>query len=285
MIHVLPDVHDLLTPHRVGPGTPEVIEQRLRRTGLVVLDGLNSRGAVLGLASRIMTIAPHRDSDIDGLTTLRDTGRHGQRAGYAGFTGTELAPHTERSGTPAPPRLMLLVCGRPAGQGGECLLTDGRSVHGELVVNHSKAAHALSQPRTAFFGGGEGADGGHLAQVFTARPDGRVSVRLRLDGLARWSPLVQPYLGALRAAAVAHQLSLRLATGQGYLLDNTRWLHARAAFTGDRLCWRALGEPTFSVLPGFVPDAHIEMAAGVSHSNGSTPIYSGLVHGWSNSRS
>ncbi|WUH97686.1 TauD/TfdA family dioxygenase [Spirillospora sp. NBC_00431] len=285
MIHVLPDVRELLTPHRVRPGTPEVIEQRLQRTGLIVLEGLTSRAAVLDLASRVMTITPHRDSDIDGLTTLRDTGRHEQRAGYAGFTGTELAPHTERSGIPVPPRLMLLVCGRPAGQGGECLLTDGRSVYDGLFINHWKAAHALSQPRTAFFGGGVGAGSGHPGQVFAARPDGRVSVRLRLDGLARWSPLVQPYLGALRAAAVAHQLRLRLAVGQGYLLDNTRWLHARAAFTGDRLCWRALGEPTFSLLPGFVPDLQSGTAAGASRSDGSTPIHSGLVHGWPNSRS
>ena len=254
MRHVLPDVDDMFTPHRVGFGTPEVIEQRLRRTGLIVLDGLTSRAAVLDLVSQIMTITSHRDSDDDGLTTLRDTGYHAQRPGFAGFTSAELAPHTERSGTPAPPRLMLLVCDRPAEQGGECLLTDGRSVHIDLFTRHPEAVRVLSQPRTAFFGAGEGAGGGHPSQVFTAGPEGRVSVRLRLDGLARWSPLVQPYLSELRAAAVAHQITLRLGAGQGYLLDNTRWLHARAAFTGPRLCRRALGEPTFSLPPGFVPD-------------------------------
>ncbi|WP_131742460.1 TauD/TfdA family dioxygenase [Actinomadura roseirufa] len=230
MRHAHPDAGVLLTPHRVGPDTPQVIAQRLQQTGLVVLDGLSSRAAVLDLASRIMTVTPHRDSDTDGLTTLRNTGQHAQRPGFAGFTGAELAPHTERAGTPAPPRLMLLVCGRPAESGGECLLTDGRSVHTDLFTGHPKAAHALSQPRTAFFGAGDGA--GHPTQVFTACPGGRLAMRLRLDGLARWSPLTQPYLPELQAAATAHQLRLRLTAGQGYLLDNTRWLHARAVNGG-----------------------------------------------------
>ncbi|MEU8804764.1 TauD/TfdA family dioxygenase [Spirillospora sp. NPDC048819] len=240
---------DVLTPHHVGAEMPRVIAQRLRDVGLVVLEGMASRGEVLALASRVMDITAHRDSDPDGLTTIRDTGRHLDRPGFAGFTDKELAPHTERSGIATPPRLMLLVCGRPAGQGGECLLTDARAVHAELVENRREAALALSEPRTTFFGAGDG----HAAQVFTAHPAGRVSVRLRLDGLARWSPMVQPHLRDLWEATLQHQLSLRLAAGQGYLLDNTRWLHARQAFTGDRLCWRALGEPKFELPVGFAP--------------------------------
>ncbi|MFI0484346.1 TauD/TfdA family dioxygenase [Actinomadura sp. 9N215] len=275
---------DLLAPHRVTPGTPRIIEQRLRQIGLILLEGLTSRSAVLDLAAQIMTITPHRDSDVDGLTTIRNNGCPSLRPGFAGFTGSELAPHTERSGTPAPPRLMMLVCGRSADQGGECLLTDGRSIHTDLRTHHPKAAHALSQPRTAFFGTGDSMGGGHPTQVFTAHPDGRMSVRLRLDELARWSPLTKPYVSELRTAAIAHQLPIRLAAGQGYLLDNTRWLHARIAFTGPRLCWRALGEPTFSLMPGFLPDQRPHMATGAGHMNWAspvtTPIYSGLVRSW-----
>lgn len=278
----LPDENDLLTPHRVGPSTTEVIQERLHCTGLIVLEGLSSRAAVVDLALDIMTILPHRDSDLDGLTTLHNTGYRGARPGFGGFTGDALAPHTERSGIPAPPRLMLLVCGRAADQGGDCLLTDGRAVHDELWAHHPEAARALSQPRTAFFGTGDGAGGGHATQVFTKHPGGRWSVRLRTDQLARWSPLTQPYLPTLHTAVAAHQVPLRLTAGQGYLLDNTRWLHARAAFTGPRLCWRALGEPRFSLPPGF---AGADPArAGAGHTGWSplelTPIYSDLARGW-----
>ncbi|TDC81855.1 TauD/TfdA family dioxygenase [Actinomadura sp. 7K507] len=240
---------DVLTAYHAGPVALSVIAQRLRDVGLVVLDGMASRDAVLALAFRVMDITAHRDSDPDGLTTIRDSGRHQDRPGFGGFTDKELAPHTERSGLATPPRLMLLVCGRPADQGGECLLTDARAVHAELMANRREAALALADPRTTFFGAGDG----HAAQVFSAHPEGRVSVRLRLDGLARWSPLVQPYVRDLWEVTLRHQISLRLAAGQGYLLDNSRWLHARRAFTGDRLCWRALGEPKFELPVGFAP--------------------------------
>ncbi|WP_328747193.1 TauD/TfdA family dioxygenase [Streptomyces sp. NBC_00285] len=243
---------DVFVRNRVdlaAPGAEEKIAGQLRDTGLVTVDGLASRAAVLAFATRTMSLVPHRDSDSDGLTTIRDTGRHAHRTGFAGLGNGPLDPHTERSGTPNPPRLMLLVCGQAAAAGGECLLTDGQAMHSDLFAGEQEAGVALAQARTAFFGAGDG----HATQVFTVHDDLRVSVRLRFDGLARWNPIVQPYLPQLRAAAGRHQVRLALAPGQGYLLDNERWLHARRAFTGDRLFWRALGQPLFPLLRGFAP--------------------------------
>ncbi|ARZ66735.1 TauD/TfdA family dioxygenase [Streptomyces abikoensis] len=232
-----------------SPRAEEVVRERLRDTGLITLSGFTSRTVFREFAARIMDITPHRDSDPDGLTVIRDTRRHTHLAGYGGFGNCELAPHTERSGVPNPPRLMLLVCGTPALYGGDCLLTDGRSVYTDITARRREAIMALSKPRTAFFGGGDG----HATQVFTEHPDGRVSVRLRLDGHARFSPTVQTYLPYLRSALTTYQIRLPLGAGQGYLLDNERWLHAREAFTGSRLCWRALGEPRFRLPTGFAP--------------------------------
>ncbi|MFD9483633.1 TauD/TfdA family dioxygenase [Streptomyces sp. NPDC059991] len=233
-------------PFHSATHTPvNILADRLREIGLVTLEGLGTRAAVLGFAERIMEVTAHRDSEPDGLTTIYDTRRHAQQTGYAGLTASELSAHTERSGLPRPPRLMLLVCAMPASQGGECLLTDGRSVHAELTAHQPEALDLLSTPRTAYFGGGDG----HATQVFTPHPGGRVALRLRTDGLARWNPLLAPYLPHLRAAIDRHQITLPLTVGQGYLLDNSRWLHARNAFTGDRLCWRALGEPRPSLFP------------------------------------
>ncbi|WP_371551552.1 TauD/TfdA family dioxygenase [Streptomyces sp. NBC_00554] len=232
-----------------APRAVEAIAERLRDTGLVTVEGLTSRTAVLAFATGIMSLTSHRDSDSDGLTTIHHTRRHAHRAGFAGFGNGGLDPHTDRSGTPNPPRLMLLVCGQAAITGGESLLTDGQAVHSDLFISGREAGLALAQPRTAFFGAGDG----HATQVFTVHRDQRVSVRLRLDGLARWNPIVQPHLPQLQAAAVRHQMRLILAPGLGYLLDNERWLHARRAFTGDRLCWRALGQPRFPMPRGFAP--------------------------------
>ncbi|MFE6031018.1 TauD/TfdA family dioxygenase [Streptomyces niveus] len=246
---------DLFAAHFLdheAPGAPAQFAEQLRESGLVTLAGLITREAVLSFASRVMTVSAHRDSDPDGLTTIRDSPRHAGRPGFAGLGNGQLDPHTERSGLPNPPRLMLLVCSQPAGRGGECLLTDGRRVHADLLnQGGGEAVDALARPRTAYFGGGDG----HASQVVSSHRDGRVSIRLRFDALARWSPIVQPHLPALRAAALDHQQSLRLEPGQGYLLDNQRWLHARTAFIGDRLHWRALGNPHFNLRQGFAPAA------------------------------
>ncbi|MEC4020485.1 TauD/TfdA family dioxygenase [Streptomyces sp. H27-D2] len=227
-----------------------LIAAQLRDDGIVTVDGLFTRSAVLAFASRIMAVRSHRDSDPDGLTSIRDTHRHDRRIGFAGLGNGELAPHTERAGVPVPPRLMLMVCEQTADRGGECLLTDGRAAHADLSVWSPEAAVMLAKPRTAYFGTGDG----HPSQVFTVHRGGRVSVRLRQDDLARWSPLVARHVPDLRDAIIRNQHKLSLAVGQAYLVDNERWLHARTRFSGDRRFLRALGEPRFAVPDGFAVD-------------------------------
>lgn len=228
-----------------SPDADHKVARKLAEVGLVTFSGLASREAVLSLVSRLMTLTPHRDSDHDGLTTIRDTGCQAHRPGFAGFSSGELAAHTERSSVPLPPRLMLLVCVTEPETGGESLLADGQAVYADLRAQAPAAAEMLSRPRSVYFGGGDG----HLSQVFTPQYDGCVGIRLRQDGLARWSPLSRPYLKSLQAAISRHQHRLPLHAGEGYLLDNHRWLHARTSYAGDRQCWRALGEPR-SFLPG-----------------------------------
>jgi hypothetical protein len=53
---------------------------------------------------------------------------------------------------------------------------------------------ALSAPRSACFGGGPC----HLGAVFQQTVQGQVTVRLRFDELARFSPSLTPYLDRLR---------------------------------------------------------------------------------------
>lgn len=167
-----------------GPTAPAAFTSQLRDVGLVTLDGLQSRAAVVTLASALMRIVPHRDSKPDGLTVVQDTGRHTGRSGFAGLTNVELAPHTERSGAPAPPRLMLLTCARPAASGGECVLIDGHDVYTDLARHDPNAAEALSDDQAGLFGG----QNGTFSPVFRHHPSGRISIRLRLDDLVRWNP-------------------------------------------------------------------------------------------------
>ncbi|MFC5253431.1 TauD/TfdA family dioxygenase [Streptomyces nigrescens] len=246
------DCVTFFTDHHVNIGASQadgMIAARLRETGLATVDGLHTRQEVLALASRLLAVAPHPHSAPDGLTLIRDTGSRAQRAGLAGLGSGELRAHTERSGIPRPPRLMLLVCLRPAPTGGDVLLADGRDVHARLIDSCRDAADTFAQPRTAYFGAG----GGHATQVITPHAAGRISIRLRQDVLARWSPIAHPYLPHLYRAIVDSQHRITLQAGQGYLLDNHRWLHARTRFSGDRQLLRALGEPRFFLPEGFAP--------------------------------
>ncbi|MFD9812880.1 TauD/TfdA family dioxygenase [Streptomyces sp. NPDC059080] len=230
-----------------------VIADQLRESGIVTVDGLRNRHQVLAFATRAMALTPHPHSAPDGLTLIRDTGSHARRAGFAGLGSGELQAHTERSGTPRPPRLMLLVCLRPAATGGDVLLFDGRDIHERLVGRCPEAGVMLAQPRTVRFGAGAGFGPAHATQVITAHAGGRISVRLRQDDLARWSPAVQMYLPHLRGAIADSRYRIVLQAGQGYLLDNHRWLHARTPFSGDRQFLRALGEPHAPLPEGFAP--------------------------------
>ncbi|MFJ1795358.1 TauD/TfdA family dioxygenase [Kitasatospora griseola] len=231
-------------------GFAAAVGAALAERGVAALGGLGGRDDVLALAAELMEVWPHRDGDPDGLTMIRDTGsRHSGRAGFAGLGRGEVLPHTERSPLPDPPRVMLLVCARPGDSGGENLLVDGRAVLADLAGHHPAALEALSAPRAALFGGSDG----HFAPVLALLPTGRWRIRLRQDDLARFSPQAQAHLPVLRAAIDRHALRLRLAPGQALVLDNHRVLHARSAFTGERLMIRALGaaRPALRLAAGF----------------------------------
>ncbi|MFF8917817.1 TauD/TfdA family dioxygenase [Streptomyces sp. NPDC015032] len=223
------------------------VAEQLREHGLVLVNGLHSREAVLDYARQFMTLVPHRDSGPDSLTTIRDIGQKAQRPGLAGLGAGELAAHTEGTSICEPPRLMLLVCLQQPDSGGEVVLADGREVHGFLADRYPGAVEVMSQPGTAYYGDG----GGRPSQIFTRHSGGRISIRFRQDELAQFSPVVQHCLPHLREAIKAQQHAIALSPGQGYLIDNSRYLHAREAFSGPRFCVRALGEPRFPLRPGF----------------------------------
>jgi hypothetical protein len=207
--------------------------------GLVVLDGLATSADLLRVARSIATVVPHRDSGPDGVTTLTDLGEARVRTGFAGFSACALNPHTDRSGVPMPPALLMMSCGQAATTGGQSVLIDGQAVYDDLSEFEPEALRALCAPRSVLFGGAAG----YLGTIFTAIGDGRLLVRLRLDALARFSPGVSHWLPVLRDAIDRNATEVGLAAGHGYVLDNHRWLHGRRAFTGQRVVHRVNGNP------------------------------------------
>ncbi len=226
------------------------INRQLRDHGLATFGGIRDRATLLTAARPLLTVRPHRDAGPDGITVITSRA-DASTPGYAAFATTGLSPHTDGTSLPAPPHLVMLACLVPGTDGGESYLTDGSRVFSTLAEHDPEALGALAAPRSAFFGTADG----YLGSVFEDAGGGRVSVRLRTDELARFSPDITRILPRLRATIDQHKVSLRLRPGEGYLLDNSRWLHGRRRFTGERVMIRILGDPLpeTAIYPGFTP--------------------------------
>ncbi|MFX0579555.1 TauD/TfdA family dioxygenase [Nocardia nepalensis] len=221
----------------------------LAADGFARFDRIRTRAQLVTLAASLGRIVPHRDSDDDGVTTLENRAGLARRLGFEGFGTGALPPHTDRSGVPEPPALLLVLCGRRSVTGGECIAIDGCSVYVDLTMNAPEAVTALSQPRTALFGGAAG----YLASIFEQAQGGRIRVRYRRDGLVKYSPEITRWLPALNDAIDRHAMQFVLEPGQGYVLHNHWWMHGRTAFTGDRIMYRLGLEPhsEFAIPSGF----------------------------------
>ncbi|MFC4517788.1 TauD/TfdA family dioxygenase [Streptomyces ehimensis] len=217
-----------------------VVSDRLWRTGLVTVSGLTDAEAVADLASQVMDTSAYGGFGPYGLHAVCDTRRHAHRVDGAVLTRAPVDLHTCGAALPQPPRLVLLACAQEGLAGGETLLADSRAVFDDLAREHPEAAHALSLPGAAFFGRGEDA---FAAPVLEAVTEERRMVRLRQDGLIRWPKDIQRHVPALRAGLARHRQETRLRPGEGLIMDNSRWLHGRTGFTGDRLFYRAEGNP------------------------------------------
>jgi hypothetical protein len=166
----------------VDPPTVEKMRHQACSGGLALFGGAYDVEAMLAVADRMMDITAHPDSDDRGVTTIVELGPAANQPNAGGFSRRELMAHTDRSGVPDPPGLMMLTCAIQARVGGASRFTDGLAVHGDLVATCPESLQALSRARSVLFGGAAG----HLGAVFTAVPGpgpARVTIRLRLDDL------------------------------------------------------------------------------------------------------
>lgn len=241
----------MITHCQLDPGDPASIDHLMAVVadeGAAVFDGVGSRADLLRFAQSALAVYWHRDSDADGVTVIHDRGVPAGQAGYLGFGHRQLSLHTESSALRQPPALMVLSCASASTAGGECRLLDGADLVRELAQHDPELLALLCAPRSVLFGGAAG----HLGSVLTVA-DSRMSIRLRIDDLVRFSPLLAHRLPDLRQALADLMITVRLRPGSGYVLSNTRWLHGRSTFAGDRIMYRLLGDPheRFGLPAGF----------------------------------
>jgi alpha-ketoglutarate-dependent taurine dioxygenase len=213
---------------------------RLADHGLATFDHIDARQEALALLRSIARVVPHRDSDPDGVTVLTASEPTAEvRSGYAGFSSRGLVPHTDGSSLPRPPTLILLLCVSPAANGGATEVVDGRDLYNSLAVEAPQVLRELVTPRSALFGKGTG----HLGSVFERVGRQAMCIRFRYDDLARFSPATTAVLPRFVELMRSRTLRFTLGPGQGYVLQNGRWLHGRTGFHGRREMYRILGEP------------------------------------------
>ncbi|MEU2657893.1 TauD/TfdA family dioxygenase [Streptomyces sp. NPDC007325] len=146
-----------------------------------------------------------------------------------------LLPHMDRGEGPEPPRLLALLCVRPAPEGGDSLLLSGPALRDRLAAERPETLKELH--RDFRFGRGEGFD--RVRPVF--RFDGpALRVHYNRYWIARGqeetgAPFGPARRGALQAVEALLQdpalvLTLPLRRGDLLLVDNSSVLHGRTAF-------------------------------------------------------
>lgn len=229
--------------YRVDPWDSSAVAAALHKHGIATVEGITGRDDLTAAAAAFMRTRTHRDAEPDSITDIRPDTRLQARAAGTGFSCDGVAPHTEGSSLSCPPRLLFLVCVRPAARGGETILVDGAAVCHDLEATDPEAFAVLSCPGAVGFG-----TAGHRAAVFDGAASGSVALRYRDDDLVEVAPSDRRAWESLRKAVTRHQMCHTLRASQGVLVDNTRWLHGRSAFEGERLIYRLIGDPLNSTL-------------------------------------
>ncbi len=149
--------------------------------------------------------------------------------------GEDLALHTDRAKFPGPPRLLGMLCIRPARHGGESVLVSGHAVHNVLLRSRPDVLPDLYQD----FHFGRGPDFEHIYPVFR-RSAGRLHVQYNRYWITRGHqehgiPLSTAQVAALNAfdevlADPRMALRVRLRRGDLLLMDNMAILHGRTSF-------------------------------------------------------
>ncbi len=213
-----------------------------------------ARQELLQLASKLGKIYPHTHSDADGVTVILPTEEITDLPGLLGFSRHTLDLHTDCTAVPRPPDLIVNHCAQAAIEGGETLLVDMKDVYEELLHSWPGVAQDLSGPGSMIFGFGKGR---YAGSVFEHVGNNRVVCRFRADGAGFSDVRIGTSMQILMDLLGRFCVKLKLESGQGYVINNGRWLHGRSSFVGHREFMRILVTandpevPSYRIIRGF----------------------------------
>lgn len=178
-----------------------------------------------------------------------DTDDHGIKAVEPGACMAGAALHTDRASQLNPPNVAIVLCSQQSESGGESIFVDGRVVYNILQRESLGAIAALTTPNSCYFGHPGYSS---LTSVFNQTPDGDTFIRFRMDENAFFQSTVVRHLPLFLRLLDQQAFRIRLASMQGYALNNRWFLHgAEASPMGRRSIHRLLLNST-SIKAGFV---------------------------------
>jgi gamma-butyrobetaine dioxygenase len=205
------------------------------RWGFVLLHDVPAEpGLVLEVAASFGFV---RETNYGRLFDVRVEPRPGNLA----FTSRRILPHTDNPYRDPAPTVQLLHCLRTADDGGDTGLVDGFAAARELRATDRESFALMAGTPVPFGYRDSGTELRASQPLIELSPRGRIR-GIRFNNRSA-QPLVLP-LGQVTAFYAAYsrwaallarperQLNLRLAPGDCLIFDNTRILHARAAFSG-----------------------------------------------------
>lgn len=202
----------------------------------IALYKLASREELIEFSKGFGELLMHRDADPDTATVVKHVPEKEGLAGYEGLEAGPLRPHTDGSGNDVVPKYITLWCLANSGSGGEATMTDGRAVVEGLLRVSPWVVDELSRPNAVIYKSGDQSYEGPAVW----NDDGAWKVRLRIDSNGYFSAQVTHALSVFREAMAAHTFTFPLDPGDGYVIDNERYLHGRRAFSGSREMLRTL---------------------------------------------
>jgi gamma-butyrobetaine hydroxylase len=164
------------------------------------------------------------------------------------YTNLGLQAHTDNPHRDPVPTLQLLACLENTVQGGESVIVDGFKVAERLKREHPRHFNLLSGIPARFeFAGSPGARLRAKRSIIELGPDGELlAIRFNNRSLAAvtdasFEDMADFYAAYRRFAELieddAMAVTFKLAPGELFIVDNTRVLHARRAFSGSGSRW------------------------------------------------
>ncbi len=164
------------------------------------------------------------------------------------FTGLGLQAHTDNPYRDPVPSIQVLYCLESSAAGGENMVVDGFAAALRLREENEEYFRVLSQYCARFeYAGEEGVCLQSRRPMIELAPDGElVGVRFNNRSLAAVTDVpfdeMETYYAAYRRLGEiiddpAMEVTFRLEPGESFIVDNTRVLHARKAYSGTGTRW------------------------------------------------